>query len=360
MLNKILEIARTSNENVLIEGLHGIGKSEQVKDYADKNNLHLEILYLSHQEVGDLIGMPSIVNNITIWTKPSWLVRMQEATLNGQACVLFLDELNRAQRDVRQTALQITLEKKLHEHKLPSLDNKETLVIAAINPEDDKQIDYQVDELDAALKDRFLYYEMKVDVKTWLRWARDNDISDQVTFFITEFPDRLFYFTNENTHPTPRSWAMLSKLLKNSLKLKKNERRSVIYGKLGQTIGSQFYSYYENFSKVITLKNIEEFILDKKSLPYNELIEVVRNELLSERPKIWISEIAERLFNKYIKTKKNQIILIVFLDSINLEILASLFESIKEKNRNTLAKFALINGGSKIIDKIADKIDFGR
>jgi len=201
---------------------------------------------------------------------------------------------------------------------------------------------------------------MKVDVKTWLRWARNNDVCDEVTFFITEFPDRLFYFTNENTHPTPRSWAMLSKLLKNSSKLKKNEIRIIIYGKLGQTIGSQFYSYYENFSKVITLKNIEEFILDKRSFPQNELIEIVRNELLSERPKIWISEIAERLFSKYIRAKKNQIILIVFLDSIELEILASLLESIKEKNRDTLTKFALINGGNKIIDKIADKIDFGR
>lgn len=360
MLNKILEIARISDENVLIEGLHGIGKSEQVKEYADKQNLHLEILYLSHQEVGDLIGMPSIVENITIWTKPSWLVRMEEATANGKGCVLFLDELNRAQRDVRQTALQITLEKKLHEHKLPSFDNKETLVIAAINPEDDKQIDYQVDELDAALKDRFLYYEMKVDVKSWLRWARNNDVSDEISFFITEFPDRLFYFTNENTHPTPRSWVMLSKLLKNSSKLKKNERRTLIYGKLGQTIGSQFYSYYENFSKIITLKNIEEFILEKKSIPQDKLTELVRNELLVERPKIWVSEIAERLFTKYIRAKKNQIILIIFLDSIELEILASLFESIKEKKYSTLAKFGLIDGGSKIIDKISDKIDFGR
>jgi len=358
MLEKILEIARLSSDNVLIEGYHGIGKSEQVKEYAKNNNLHLEILYLSHQEVGDLIGMPNIVKNITIWTKPSWLVRMQEASNNGQACVLFLDELNRAQRDVRQTALQITLEKKLHEHKLPSYEGTETLVVTAINPENDNQVNYQVDELDNALKDRFLYYEMKVDARRWLSWARENEIIDEVTFFITEFPDRLFFFTNENTHPTPRSWSMLSKLLQNSPKLKDLELRTIINGKLGGTVGSQFFSYYKNFSNVLTMKDIEKFILDKKDLPQNEISEKVRNELLNEKPKIWIHEMSHKLFKKYMRTKKNQMILIIFLDSIDLEVLASLLQSIKEKNELTLSKFARLEGADKIINKISDQIDF--
>jgi len=91
MLEIILETAKRSDENVLIEGVHGIGKSQRVKEYALSHNMHLEILYLSHQEVGDLIGMPTIVNNTTVWTKPSWLVRMDEASKNGQECLLFLD-----------------------------------------------------------------------------------------------------------------------------------------------------------------------------------------------------------------------------------------------------------------------------
>jgi MoxR-like ATPase len=43
---------------------------------------------------------------------------MEEANKKGQECILFFDELNRAQRDVRQIALQITLEKRLHDHIL--------------------------------------------------------------------------------------------------------------------------------------------------------------------------------------------------------------------------------------------------
>jgi len=354
MLENILEVARESNENVLIEGKHGIGKSEQVKNYAKNKNLHLEILYLSHQEVGDLIGIPTIINNTTIWAKPSWLVRMEDAASKGKECMLFLDELNRAQRDIRQTALQITLDKRLHEHKLPTINKQDTFIVAAINPDDDKQIDYHIDELDIALKDRFLYYQMEVDVKNWLKWAKDNKLCDEIVFFVSEFPDRLFYITNEKTYPTPRSWSMLSTLLKNSSRLKKNEQRAIIYGKLGQTIGSQFYSYYNNFSKVITMKSIEEVILENQSLPKNELRETIKTKFLIDRPKIWINEISERLFNKYIKVKKNQFILIIFLDSIDLEILASLLE----EKRDKLTKLALIDGGKNIIDKIATKIDF--
>jgi len=354
MLKNILEVARQSNENVLIEGKHGIGKSEQVKDYAEDKSLHLEILYLSHQEVGDLIGMPTIVDNTTIWTKPSWLVRMKEAASKGKECMLFLDELNRAQRDVRQTALQITLEKKLHEHNLPIVNKLDTFVVAAINPEDDNQIDYHVDELDIALKDRFLYYKMEVDVKNWLKWAKNYNLCEEIIFFISEFPDKLFYLTNESTYPTPRSWSMLSTLLKNSFKLKKNEQRTIIYGKLGQIIGSQFYSYYTNFSKVITLKSIEEYVLNNQSILKNELTEIIQTKFLIDKPKIWISEISERLFSKYIKVKKNQFILIAFLNSIDLEVLASLLE----EKRDELTKLALIDGGKDIIDKIATKIDF--
>lgn len=358
MIETILETARKSDENVLIEGVHGIGKSQRVKEYALQNNMHLEILYLSHQEVGDLIGMPIIENQTTIWTKPSWFKRMEDASANGQECLLFLDELNRAQRDVRQTAMQITLEKKLHEHHLPKINGKETLVVAAINPEDNHKIDYQVDELDAALMDRFLYYEMKIDVKAWLNWARKNSIIDEIAFFITQYPDRLFFFTEDKIYPTPRSWAKLSQLLINAPKLKTNELKTIIYGKVGQAIGSQFYAFYKDFKNVITMQSVEHFIQEQKSLSKEQIVSKLKEEILKDKPKIWVNEIAQRLFDKYIKAKKDQDILIIYLNSIDLEILASLLESIKNEDKNKVINLMAIDGGAQIVRKISEKIEY--
>jgi hypothetical protein len=84
----------------------------------------------------------------------------------------------------------------------------------------------------------------------------------------------------------------------------------------------------------------------------------LRNDLLIDKPKIWLSEIAQKLFKKYINAKNNQKILMIYLDSIDLEILASFFANIKEQNENTLAKFILLENGRDIINKIADKIEF--
>jgi hypothetical protein len=81
----ILKICFDANETLLMEGTHGIGKSKIAEGFAKTNNLHNETLFLSHQEVGDLIGMPRTIEIegefVTIWTKPIWLRRMEVAVM---------------------------------------------------------------------------------------------------------------------------------------------------------------------------------------------------------------------------------------------------------------------------------------
>ena len=46
----------------LVQGLHGIGKSEVVHQYAKENgNMHFEPLILSLMDTGDLLGLPRTV-----------------------------------------------------------------------------------------------------------------------------------------------------------------------------------------------------------------------------------------------------------------------------------------------------------
>jgi MoxR-like ATPase len=112
-LENIYKIACDTTVSVIVEGDHGIGKSESVYSFAQKNNFHVEPLFLSHQEVADLIGIPTLERDasnhaLTTWSKPIWLHRMEEAAKDGKRCVLFLDELNRAQTEVRQAARTLT------------------------------------------------------------------------------------------------------------------------------------------------------------------------------------------------------------------------------------------------------------
>ena len=56
--NLFLSACDKANLSPLVEGVHGIGKSDAVKQYAKDNDLHCEILILSLMDTGDLIGIP--------------------------------------------------------------------------------------------------------------------------------------------------------------------------------------------------------------------------------------------------------------------------------------------------------------
>jgi len=79
----VIRAAALADDTVILEGAHGIGKSGIVKQLADEDDYHLETLFLSVQEVGDLVGIPHtiMIDNaqVTVWSQPIWLKRMHEA-----------------------------------------------------------------------------------------------------------------------------------------------------------------------------------------------------------------------------------------------------------------------------------------
>lgn len=71
------------NQVPLISGVHGIGKSDTIKQYAKENNMHCEILILSLMDTGDLLGIPRSVEvggvYSTVWSAPAWFNRIVDA-----------------------------------------------------------------------------------------------------------------------------------------------------------------------------------------------------------------------------------------------------------------------------------------
>ncbi len=80
----VIEASALANDTVIMEGLHGIGKSNIVQQYARENDGHIEELFLSMMDVGDLMGMPRTkqVGNTTIttWAEPDWFQRITDAS----------------------------------------------------------------------------------------------------------------------------------------------------------------------------------------------------------------------------------------------------------------------------------------
>ena len=330
-MNSVMALAQASNETVHIVGRHGIGKSQCVEGYVKENNYHLETLMLSQNEVADLIGMPYEENGVTFWSKPVWLHRMEEAALEGKHCVLFLDELARAPLEVRQSALQLVLDRRIHEHHLPEVLGLKTLVVAADNPADE----YQTDELDPALLDRFMSFEVETDAKGWLKWANANNVESVITDFIAEFPEKLHWMAEDGDNDkgaTPRAWAKMSDVLKNIKMVPENLIFAIIEGKLGKTVGNSFYLYFNDYVKVMKVQDVLD-IIGKSSLDSKEDHEKVYKKLskkTQEMEAISADQLAQKIKMEVEAGNIDYQVLTVFLASLNLEIAASIFKGWKE------------------------------
>ena len=384
-LENIYKVACDTSVSVIVEGDHGIGKSESVYSFAKTNDFHVEPLFLSHQEVADLIGIPTMERDssnhaLTTWSKPIWLHRMEEAAKQGKRCILFLDELNRAQTEVRQAALQLVLDKQIHEHRLPkTLVNGvefDTFVVAAVNPADGF---YQVDELDPALLDRFLHFKLHVNADSWLEWASQNDIHKTIIAYISNSKDKL-YVKDENApiFPTPRSWAKLSELLK-SFEDKNIDNQELMYnliaGKIGHTVGAQFLTYYKENSVIVTVGDVSKLVdkeypkmvkkhgagslesVDAVAKKVTTLIEDLEIPLLKELSTNMIAE----YMNDSGKVKfEDAIPLIVYLHSIPIEQLAAVIKEMQvdseDKNSKMFDNLAEIAPEKAIFRRIVKKV----
>jgi len=341
---RVIVAASKVDDTVIMEGVHGIGKSDILKQFAKEENYHLETLFLSQQEVGDLIGIPNITevdgNMLTTWSVPIWLQRMREAAAEGKHCVLFLDELNRAPIDVRQSALQLVLERQIHEHLLPEVDGQRTLVVAAINPAD---TNYQTDELDPALLDRFLHITVDVDVKAWLNWARENKINQVVQDFIIDNPKFLHFTPNEGFGSTPRSWSKLASYIDIIDDIPADILTPIIKGKIGAENSGLFFSFLKNYVNVVTVEDIEAVVSDNSDKTDNieEIAKIIRQLVVkSEAPqKI---ELAHRLGDKYLG--QDSLVLLAYLYAMEPEICISFLKRIKAEDPQGYVKLAALDG----------------
>jgi len=333
-IKPVLDACFDADDSVRLIGVHGIGKTDIIKEWCSTRGFHVEFLHLSTNDVGDLIGIPHIVNGVTTWAEPSWLNNLKKAASNGKHPVLALDEFSRAPLDVRQAALQLVLDKKIHQHILPSLNNKKTFIIAADNPDDGN---YAVETLDDALLDRFININLEVDVPGWLEWSKENNVNNIVREFIRNNPSKLFFQaeegSNDTSSATPRSWTKLAKYVDNFSSTPPELHFIIIDGKVGKFVGLQFLNFYKNFKDLISVDDVIELIKN-----VNGSIEKVGgavNTLLENSEVSLITELAKSIIQQYSFHDKDSIesrILLGTLYGLNVEVLTAVLLDLKEMN----------------------------
>ena len=239
-----------SEQNIMLVGKHGIGKSRILEEYFAYKNARVVTLFLGQMsDPGDLIGLPEKDEKTgkTDFMLPYWF------PTDGQPVVLFLDELNRARPEVLQTIMDLTLNRKLAGKSLP----EGSRIISAVNNGNE----YQLTDLDPALVSRFNIYEFAPTVEDWLDWARKNQIDRRIISFIDENPEFLdgdeSYSSSENLERSPdrRSWERVSKIIS------KFENLSFLHQPLvSGIIGNRATSIFFDFVKSHHLPSVEKLL----------------------------------------------------------------------------------------------------
>lgn len=308
--------------SVLLRGRHGIGKSQIIAQTAAElsqstGRPHQFIdIRLSQREVGDIIGLPrsvnnypftrsvfkngekvseeTVLNNVMIHDLPAWF------PTDPDSCgILFLDEIDRAPREVQQAGFELVLDYRLNLRDLP----KGWRVVAAANADQDV---YAVINMDPALLDRFQVIDLRPKVPEWQEHARNIGVHDAVCKYISKFSSDLFTPENiesGNIYPSPRAWVLLSDSIKYMAENGDDPLKDLDYltllatGYVGSTVSINFVEYIKKDYRVLSATDIlnkynpdmnEEFqkMLATEVAFYNKVIvDYIKDEKVRLSPK---------------------------------------------------------------------------
>jgi hypothetical protein len=178
-LDSVIELCHKGKKNLLIEGPTGCGKTEKIKQFCEKNGLKLYSVRAADSEASDFKGLPVEENG-----KMNFLRPMNLPSFDEKNTVLFLDEINRARNDVMNCIMELTdSNKKTGIHQLPA----DCWIVAAMNPDSEE---YQVNQLDAALDNRFpARMTVDYDRSALLSYAVSKNWHQNVIRFVTATKD---------------------------------------------------------------------------------------------------------------------------------------------------------------------------
>lgn len=156
-----------SGKPLLLIGKHGVGKTSVLRQMAANLNLKMhELNAATLDPFVHIVGIPVVHDGKVSMNPPKEL---------WEAEMLFLDEINRSDTPTRNALFEIICDKSVNGRKLPNLK----LVVAAMNPPEDG---YQVDELDDAMDDRFLWrFKLENDITYALSTLEDEKQAQAVS-----------------------------------------------------------------------------------------------------------------------------------------------------------------------------------
>lgn len=240
--------------NPCFSGDAGLGKSEICQQWAKSQGKDFGLidLRLAYMERPDVLGMPSMVTlngvEMTIHALPEFLPR------EGQG-LLLLEEPNRADESVTNGLMQLLTDRKIHKYSLP----QGWLIAACIN----EGVNYSVNTMDFALRNRFEMFEVKYNQKDFVSYMREVGYDSKIVAFVESgiwVYKAVDEIGDDGHYISPRSFYKLNKAEIEGEVSQTSIYHEAICAVLGQAVGNDYYKFINEVKPVL----FKDIVKDKK------------------------------------------------------------------------------------------------
>ena len=254
-LKNNLELCVSVGVVPMIWGMPAIGKSQCVKQLADKLGAYLIDLRLAQMASEDLAGLvyPNEEQGTFSYLPLDLFPLKGIVDKPKKPIIIFLDEISACVPEVQVAAYRLVLDRQVGEYELH--DN--VSIICAGNRESDNAV---VQPMSTALVSRMVHFTLDLDLEGWVKWGHQNGIDSRILAFMNYSSNNLSTFSAFEdspslTYASPRTWEMASDLISKipSIDFKYSE---LICGTVGDKAGSAFISYCAVYSHLPTLSQI--------------------------------------------------------------------------------------------------------
>lgn len=243
----VLDLAREARAqgrtlNPIFTGEAGLGKSEITQAWVKKQRernpkfgfLDLRIAYM---EAPDLIGFPSEGEDEKGMARTKHLLPEFWPT-EGEGLIL-LEEPNRGTTGVMNCLMQLLTDFKVHNYTLP----EGWMIAACINPDSSE---YDVNTMDAALKDRFVEFEVEFDHMSFIDFIEAADWHESVRMFIGSgiwtYKDTKA-IGKDAKYVSPRTWSKVNAAEMAGVNKSRQLHRLTVQSILGKDIGNEYHKF---------------------------------------------------------------------------------------------------------------------
>jgi len=226
----------------IFTGDAGLGKSESAQQWVGTQRernpkfgfLDLRIAYM---EAPDLIGVTLEVKDETGLYRTVHCLPDFWPT-EGEGLIL-IEEPNRGTTGVMNCLMQLLTDRKVHKYTLPP----GWILAACVNPDSSE---YDVNTMDAALKNRFVEFEIEYDAVSFIDFIEANKWHENVQMFVKS---GIWTFkstkelSKDSKYISPRTWAQVNAAEATGLSKNRMLHRLVVTSILGKDIGNEYHKF---------------------------------------------------------------------------------------------------------------------